>query len=476
MSLRAKIILSILASVALSALVVLVPMLFGMKDMIGQGTARELEQVRQRFQAALDDRNHNALSMATLVARMPQVQAAVAGGDRETLHALFVPGFADLRDKQGVRQFHFHSPDSHSFFRVNQPETFGDDLSGFRETVNLANATRAPVTGLELGRGGLAVRGIAPITHRDAHVGTIEFGLSLDEEFLRALIADSEIQMEFYVVPKTGIEAFDTSDSTTLERSVTSIDVAPLLSAARVFDARESGIEAYELTIGTEQFSGAAFPVKDFAGETVGMLHVMVPRASYLALVNKARMTALAAGAAAMILGLLGALLMGGRITATLADLIEKLKRLSDGDLQINVSAAQAAGGELGLLANGIAAFRDHRLQEVTTLAREREEAQAHRVALVEILGDGLQRLAAGDLSTPIHEDLGEGYNSVRDDYNASLESLADLIGALREAATEIHARAEEIGGASEDLSHRTENQAATLEETAAALDELTSS
>ncbi|TCM77360.1 methyl-accepting chemotaxis protein, partial [Rhodovulum steppense] len=465
MSLRAKIILSILASVALSALVILVPMLFGMKGMIEQGTARELEQVRQRFQSALDDRNHNALSMATMVARMPQVQAAVVAGDREALHDLFVPGFAELRDQQGVRQFHFHTPQSHSFFRVNQPETFGDDLSAFRKTVVLANTTRAPVTGLELGRGGLAVRGIAPIAHNGGHVGTVEFGLSLDEDFFRALVAESEVQMEFYVVPGTGINSFESSDSAALNRSVASIDAPPLLSANAVLGARDIGIDPYELLIGTEPFSGAAFPVKDFAGETVGMLHVMVPRASYLALMNEARTIAFAAAAAALILGLLGALLMGGRITATLADLIAKLKRLSDGDLQIDVSAAQAAGGELGQLANGIAAFRDHRLQEVTTLAREREEAQAHRVALVEILGDGLQRLAAGDLSTPIREDLGEGYNSVRDDYNASLDSLADLIGSLREAATEIHARAEEIGGASEDLSHRTENQAATLEE-----------
>ncbi|GAA0304335.1 cache domain-containing protein [Rhodovulum strictum] len=146
--------------------------------------------------------------MATLVARMPQVQAAVASGDRASLDALFVPGFAELRDQQGVRQFHFHTPGSVSFFRVNQPDTFGDDLSGFRETVVRANATRA------------TVRVIAPIAHDGAHVGTVEFGLSLDDEFPNALVAESGVQIEFRVVPKAGIAAFDSSDSAAVERSL----------------------------------------------------------------------------------------------------------------------------------------------------------------------------------------------------------------------------------------------------------------
>ncbi|TCO69048.1 methyl-accepting chemotaxis protein, partial [Rhodovulum euryhalinum] len=468
MSLRSKIILSIAASVALSALVVLVPMLVGMNGMIEQGTKRELEMVRLRFQTALEDRFHNALSMATMVARMPVVEEAVAKGDRQVLNDLFVPGFAEMRDTQGVRQFHFHTPDSHSFFRVNKPDTFGDDLSGFRQTVVEANAKRAAVTGLELGRGGVAVRGIAAIAHQGAHVGTIEIGFSIDDAFFQSIVAESEAEMEFYVLPRTDVASFATSDSASLNRSVASIEGAPLLTAEDVRAGQETGVAAREIAIGGALYMAAAFPVKDYSGATVGLLHVMVPEAAYLALKNEMRLIALGAAAGALLLGLVGAALMGGRITGTLEEMIGKLKRLADGDLEIDVSSAQARGGELGHLADGIAVFRDHRLHEVETLAREREAAQAHRAALVGILGSGLQRLAEGDLTAPIHDDLGEGYNSVRDDYNATLASLADLIGALHETSGTIHARAEEIGGASDDLSHRTENQAATLEETAA--------
>ncbi|MGC9419478.1 MAG: cache domain-containing protein [Rhodovulum sp.] len=436
MSLKTKIILAIAASVTLSALLVLVPLLFGMNSLIEQGTKRELEQVRLRFETALEDRFHSSLSMASMVARMPEVQRAVATSDRQMLNDTFVPGFAALRDDQGVRQFHFHTPASHSFFRVNKPETFGDDLSGFRHTVVQANATKAAVIGLELGRGGLGVRGIAPIAHDGAHVGTVEIGLSLDDAFFQSLVADSPAEMEFYVLPKGDISNFATSDSDAFNRTVASIELDPLLTAQDVRAARETGIEAHEIAVGDEKFGASAFPVRDFSGDTVGLLHVMVPRSSYLAVVNEVRMIALGATGAALIIGLLGAMLFGGRITKTLAGLIDKLGRLDQGDLDIDVSAEQTAGGELGRLADGIAAFRDHRLHEVETLSRERATAQAHRTALVEVLGAGLHRLSEGDLSTPITQDLGEGYNSVRDDYNASLDSLARLIGSLTEAAT----------------------------------------
>lgn len=84
--------------------------------------------------------------------------------------------------------------------------------------------------------------------------------------------------------------------------------------------------------------------------------------------------------------------------------------------------------------------------------------------------------LAAGDLSETIEDPFPPEYESLREDFNTTVGSLRDLIGAVAENATEIHLRAEELSTGSLDLSRRTEGQAATLEETAAALEEMTSS
>ena len=57
-------------------------------------------------------------------------------------------------NSQGIRQFHFHLPDATSFFRVQSPEEYGDDLSSFRHTVVEANEQKTLVSGLEGGVSG----------------------------------------------------------------------------------------------------------------------------------------------------------------------------------------------------------------------------------------------------------------------------------------------------------------------------------
>lgn len=71
--------------------------------------------------------------------------------------------------------------------RLHQLDSFGDDLSTFRFTVLEANATNQPVSGLEIGRGGLGMRGVVPVNYQNNHIGTVEFGLNVDQKLLADL-------------------------------------------------------------------------------------------------------------------------------------------------------------------------------------------------------------------------------------------------------------------------------------------------
>ncbi|MFN3209809.1 MAG: methyl-accepting chemotaxis protein [Roseovarius sp.] len=128
------------------------------------------------------------------------------------------------------------------------------------------------------------------------------------------------------------------------------------------------------------------------------------------------------------------------------------------------------------------AAIIDQR-HEAERLSQEAEAARlsAQRAGtdagkLVEVLQDNLRNLSSGDLSRTIETAFPPEYDSLRQDFNGTVNSLRELIGAVAENAQEIHLRAEELSAGSLDLSRRTEGQAATLEETAAALEEMTSS
>ncbi len=96
------------------------------------------------------------------------------------------------------------------------------------------------------------------------------------------------------------------------------------------------------------------------------------------------------------------------------------------------------------------------------------------RVHAVNTIGDGLNKLASGNLAFRIEQPFGADFESLRNNFNDAVTQLADALGSVSRATGQIDAGSREISRSAQDLSKRTEQQAASLEETAAALDEIT--
>lgn len=167
------------------------------------------------------------------------------------------------------------------------------------------------------------------------------------------------------------------------------------------------------------------------------------------------------------------------------------MNRLSDGDLDSVVPYAGRTD-EVGEMAGAVEVFRQNalnvvRLEKEATASRneseaaraaaqERSEREAEQLRLATTtLGEGLRRLAAGDISFQLSDQFAAEYEALREDFNASLRQLGATIGAVLQTVHSIDNGTGEIASGAQDLSKRTEQQAASLEETAAALDEITS-
>ena len=96
------------------------------------------------------------------------------------------------------------------------------------------------------------------------------------------------------------------------------------------------------------------------------------------------------------------------------------------------------------------------------------------RVNAVNILGDGLKELAAGNLDQQIDTPFPQNLERLRHDFNDSVKQLEAAINSIGANANNISSSAEEVRSAADQLSKRTEQQAASIEETAAALEEIT--
>ncbi len=177
-------------------------------------------------------------------------------------------------------------------------------------------------------------------------------------------------------------------------------------------------------------------------------------------------------------------------ITSPMAKLRERMTRLAEGETDTDVPGLDRRD-EVGQMAEALDVFRNSAIERIrletqaeadrsmTDAERREREAQKAREAAelsrtTEALGDGLRRLASGDLASHIDVPFAEHLDGLRRDFNNSVEKLNEAMRAVGANAQAIGAGANEIRSSADELSKRTEQQAASVEETAAALEQIT--
>ncbi|WP_339346398.1 methyl-accepting chemotaxis protein [uncultured Sphingomonas sp.] len=154
-------------------------------------------------------------------------------------------------------------------------------------------------------------------------------------------------------------------------------------------------------------------------------------------------------------------------VVAPLVALVGVVRRMSDGDLSVEVPAASRRD-ELGQLAGATQAFRDQ-------LAGAERAKQEQTDLIVGSVGDALSQLADGDLMVRVDADLTGPFAKLKSDFNNAAQALQATMKRVSDSTSGINNGAADIRQASDDLSQRTEQQAASLEQTAAAMEQITS-
>ncbi|MBW3096092.1 methyl-accepting chemotaxis protein [Pseudohoeflea coraliihabitans] len=96
------------------------------------------------------------------------------------------------------------------------------------------------------------------------------------------------------------------------------------------------------------------------------------------------------------------------------------------------------------------------------------------RMEAIDQIGEGLTRLADGDLRTDLDKPFVPTMEKLRADFNKAIGRLRSALGEIGDGAVQIKARAAEVEGAGRDMAARSEAQAASVEQTAAAIEQIT--
>jgi methyl-accepting chemotaxis protein len=176
------------------------------------------------------------------------------------------------------------------------------------------------------------------------------------------------------------------------------------------------------------------------------------------------------------------------QVTRPLLAMADVMKRLAGGDHGVDIPGAGRTD-ELGQMSKAVTVFKENAIakeradaEAIEAKARAEAERQAASEAaiareqafVVGVFGQAMEKLAVGDLTYRVNEQLPGPYVKLRDDFNDALGRLQSAMNSIVGNAGGIRTGSREITVASDDLAKRTEQQAAGLEETAAALDEIT--
>jgi len=361
MSLKVRFVL--LSSLALMTIFALFTA-FNYREDVRSMERSEQEKVEMHLaaiQAEIDERFNVAGTGAQLVASDEEVQAAFAARDRDALKSNLEPLFKSIQDQVG--QFHFHLPDITSFLRMHRPDEHGDYLTESRPGVVEANKTGLPVKSIEKGLGGLGCRVIVPVSYHNDHIGTIEMGARIDQDFLLGL--KEAYGSEYFIYGEADRDNFITG---TLAED-------PFAMPGDHLDQVVEGKQVYGFA-GDRDSVVAALPLTDYRGEVVAYLKVVSDRSEVIAaMFEKQVLMALSYLSAVVVAAFLVMLAFNKSILKPLDDFKYYLHRVASLDLDARLPVSRK--DELGEMAKDL----NHTVEVVRNAMDDLETS--HRQTLI---------------------------------------------------------------------------------------------
>jgi methyl-accepting chemotaxis protein len=190
---------------------------------------------------------------------------------------------------------HFHLPPARSLLRLwKKKQDRSDDLRSFRNTIlTISKGKHESIRGIEIGRGGFAIRGIAPVYSKEnRYLGSVEVLSSYDPLVRYSISNENELiavymNKEFLQIATKlqNSEKHPLMGNQFVYVSSTNKQITDSLLSSAVLAQGKEGV--YKTRIGKHLV--AVFPIKDFSGKQIGVMAYIYNAADLYGTINKLR-------------------------------------------------------------------------------------------------------------------------------------------------------------------------------------------
>lgn len=312
-------------------------------ELISQGERERLQGYHRAFDHNIVVEGRWAVSIASSMARNPEVAAALASHDRLRLIELCYPTYLFIKQQYGVSQFNFHTLPPRMFLRLQRLYEFGDDL-GYRKTIQDSLDTGAETYGLEEGLTGYGIRGVAPVCHQGQIVGTVEIGFNFGSLFLW------EMKKQF------GIEALlllPTDNATSFVSTENTLSKEVVRNGAAYREVFTTGHPTLFIRRDIDgEFAVWVSAVQDYKGKTFGLAELRADRGSTQRVTDHYRWLMMGIGFLGMIFSVGAIYLISSYFTKPIAKMVSFAREIATGSQVYPLGLRPA--GEIGVLAEAL--------------------------------------------------------------------------------------------------------------------------
>ncbi|MFH1914445.1 MAG: methyl-accepting chemotaxis protein [Pseudomonadota bacterium] len=263
-------------------------------------------------------------------------------------------------------QLHFHLPNARSLLRAwrkQQTQRDGvwidvsDDLASFRQTVLDVNRTGRPVEGIELGRGGFAIRGLTPVRDESGkQLGSVEVLLDFDPILSSAAEGEGRQLLLYMNADRLSIARglndpvkYPVSDGRFV---LVSNSGDPQVADMIPLDLLDQGTREIGMRI-MDSMTMAAFPVRDYNGSQIGLIVYAMDTSDTAAIIDSAGMTIGSLLLAILILpALVTWLFISRSVIRPVQTIIGKIRDIAEDRADLDERLDDSASDEMGDLAS----------------------------------------------------------------------------------------------------------------------------
>ncbi len=396
--------------------------------------------------AAIDYEGRAALAVSSVIAALPPVVDAVAKDDRDGLASVLGDAMKAL-NAQGIPLITFQKAPATVVYRVHAPKVFGDDISSRRNTVVEAIRTGKQIVGVEPGREALSIFGMTPIVRDGKIIANADIGAAFGKEFVDRAKKRFGIDLAVY--------SYDGKDFKKLSSTFGDGVVATADELKGVIAGPPLRRDA---TLGGHPAALYLGPIKNYAGQPVGILEVIKDTTEYEAAASTSQRH-LILGTIAILLGaVVLAFLLGRGLSRPLAAITAVMNRLSGGEIDVTIPGRERHD-ELGTMASAVDVFRRSMIEARSM--RETQEASKHQTELEK---RALQRQMADRFEADVKSVVAAVAQSTTDMQRAAGEITTSVNGTSQRAAAAA-AASDEASGSVSAVAAATEELASSVAE-----------